>query len=266
MAAQIIAIANQKGGVAKTTVTHNLGVALALKGKDVLMVDLDSQASLTFCAGVKNPLDYDGRNIVSILEKNPSVDVRECIYPVGSTEEIRSHLRLWPSIIDLAQIETLMYSRTSRERILSKALEPIHGDFDYILLDCPPQLGLMTINALSAADGVIIPCKTDELSYRGLKQLEDTIADIKDLVNPRLEIYGVIATLHQSRVSHDKNILEKLYREYRVIGVMKQAAVAKKGVFDGVSAVEYMPTHEISVNVMKIADMLIKGMFRKGDQ
>ena len=124
----------------------------------------------------------------------------------------------------------------------------------------------MTINALSAADGVIIPCKTDELSYRGLKQLEDTIADIKDLVNSRLEIYGVIATLHQSRVSHDKNILEKLYREYRVIGVMKQAAVAKKGVFDGVSAVEYMPTHEISINVMKIADMLIKGMFRKGDQ
>lgn len=265
MPAEIIAIANQKGGVAKTTVTHNLGVALALREKKVLMVDLDSQASLTFCAGVKNPLEYDGRNIVSILEKNSNVDIRECIYPVGTTDAIRSHLSLLPSIIDLAQIETIMYSRTSRERILAKALEPIKWDYDYILLDCPPQLGLMTINALSAADGVIIPCKTDELSYRGLKQLEDTISDIKELVNPRLEIYGVVATLHQSRVTHDKTILEKLYAEYRVLGVMKQAAVAKKGVFDGVSAVEYMPTHEISVNVMKIADMIIKGMLRRGE-
>lgn len=265
MPAEIIAIANQKGGVAKTTVTHNLGVALALREKNVLMIDLDSQASLTFCAGVKNPLEYDGRNIVAILEKDSGVDIRDCIYPVGTTDEIRKHLSLIPSIIDLAQTETVLYSRTSRERILAKALEPIKEKYDYILLDCPPQLGLMTVNALGAADGVIIPCKTDELSYRGLKQLEDTIVDVKDLVNPRLNVYGIVATLYQSRVTHDKVILEKLHSEYRVLGVMKQAAVAKKGVFDGVSAVEYMPSHEISVNVMKIADMIIKGMLRRGE-
>lgn len=263
--AEIIAIANQKGGVAKTTVTHNLGVALALHGKKVLMVDLDSQASLTFCAGVKNPLEYDGLNVVAILDKTPKVDIHDCIHPVGATDEVRGKLYLLPSIIDLAQVETVMYSRTSRERILAKALEPVKKDFDYILLDCPPQLGLMTINALSAADGVLIPCKTDELSYRGLKQLEETIVDIQELVNPKLKIYGVIATLHQARLSHDKAILEKLYKEYRVVAVMKQAAVAKKGVYDGISAIEFMPTHEISVNVLKLAEMLTKGMLRKGE-
>lgn len=263
--AEIIAIANQKGGVAKTTVTHNLGVALALQGKKVLLVDLDSQASLTFCAGVKNPLEYDGRNVVSILEKNSGVDIHACIHAVGASDEVRENLYLLPSIIDLAQVETIMYSRTSRERILAKALEPVKNEYDYILLDCPPQLGLMTVNALSTADGVLIPCKTDELSYRGLKQLEETILDIQELVNSKLKIYGVIATLHQSRLTHDRSILEKLYKEYRVVAVMKQAAVAKKGVYDGISAVEFMPTHEISVNVLKLAEMLTRGMLRKED-
>lgn len=261
--AEIIAVANQKGGVAKTTLVHNLGVALALAGKKVLMVDLDSQASLTFCAGVADPLEYDGKNIVSILEKPQTADIHDCVVSVGASEEVKKNLFLIPSIIDLAQLETVIYSRTSRERVLRKALQPVVGEYDYILLDCPPQLGLMTVNALSAADGVLIPCKTDELSYRGIKQLEDTIRDIQELVNPSLQIYGVVATQFQSRIKQDNEILEKLYNEYRVVAVMKMAAVAKKGVFDGISTVEFMPGHEISTNVLKLAEMLTKNMLRK---
>ena len=257
--AEIIAIANQKGGVAKTTICHNLSVALALKKKKVLMVDLDSQASLTFCAGIKNPQDYEGKNVVAALDKSSGIDIHDCIYPVGASEALKGYLYLMPSLIDLAQSEVRLYGQISREQVLKKALAGVVEEYDYILLDCPPQLGLMTINALSCADGVIIPCKTEELAYRGLKQLDDTIEEIQQLVNPKLRVYGVIATMYQQRVKSDKEVYSKLLDEYTVLCVVKQAAVAKKGVFDGISVVEYMPTHEISITMTNLADRLIRG-------
>ena len=260
---EIIAIANQKGGVAKTTITHNLSVALALEKRKVLMLDLDSQASLTFCSGLKNPLDYDGKNIISILEKKPNIDIHECIYPVGADEKLKDYLYIIPSIIDLAQMENEMYGRTSRERILAKAVSQIKDEFDYIIMDCPPQLGLMTINALSCADSVIVPCKTDYLAFRGLQQLEETIAEIKELVNPNLDVYGVVATLYQMRLKQDNEVKDMLYKNYHVIATIKQAAIAKKGVFDGISVIESAPDHEISVNIKQIAKMLIDGTIRK---
>lgn len=257
--AEIIAIANQKGGVAKTTICHNLSVALAMRQKKVLMVDLDSQASLTFCAGIKKPQDYAGKNIVAALDKSSGVDIHDCIYPVGASEAVKGYLYLIPSLIDLAQSEVRLYGQISREQVLKKALMDVVDEFDYILVDCPPQLSLMTINALSCADGVIIPCKTEELAYRGLKQLDDTIEEIQQLVNPALRVYGVIATMYQQRVKSDKEVYSKLLDEYTVLCVVKQAAVAKKGVFDGISVVEYMPTHEISVAMMGLADRIIGG-------
>lgn len=260
---EIIAIANQKGGVAKTTITHNLAVALALEKRKVLMLDLDSQASLTFCSGLKNPLDYDGKNIISILEKKPNIDIHECIYPVGADEKLKDYLYIIPSIIDLAQMENEMYGRTSRERILSKALSQIKDEFDYIMLDCPPQLGLMTINALSCANSVIIPCKTDYLAFRGLQQLEETIEEIKELVNPNLNIYGVIATLYQTRLTQDNEVKDMLNKNYNVIATIKQAAVAKKGVVDGMSFIEFAPEHEISVTIKQIAKMIINGTIKE---
>ena len=260
---EIIAIANQKGGVAKTTITHNLAVALALEKRKVLMLDLDSQASLTFCSGLKNPLDYDGKNIISILEKKPNIDIHECIYPVGADEKLKDYLYIIPSIIDLAQMENEMYGRTSRERILSKALSQIKDEFDYIMLDCPPQLGLMTINALSCANSVIVPCKTDYLAFRGLQQLEETIEEIKELVNPNLNIYGVIATLYQTRLTQDNEVKDMLNKNYNVIATIKQAAVAKKGVVDGMSFIEFAPEHEISVTIKQIAKMIINGTIKE---
>ena len=245
---EIIAIANQKGGVAKTTTTHNLGVALAAKGKKVLLVDMDSQASLTISVGLE-PLEMK-HSIVDVLKKE-SLPTKECIY------QMSENLHIITSIIDLAPMEIEMLSRASREKILDRSLKQVKENYDYILIDCPPQLSILTINALSCADKVIIPVKTDYLAYRGLTQLQDSIREIKELINPNLEILGVIATLYDARVSDDKEILELLKREYHLLGIIKRLAVAKKGLYDGLAAVEQAPNSEIAKEYNMIAESII---------
>lgn len=251
---KVIAIANQKGGVAKTTTAHNLGVALAAKGKRVLLIDLDSQASLTISVGLE-PLEVK-RTIVDVLRKD-GVPVSECIEPVGD------RLFVVPSIIDLAPMEMELLSRASREKILDRALGPVRGKFDFILIDCPPQLSILTINALSCAGGVIIPVKTDYLAYRGLTQLQDSIREIQELINPQLTVLGVIATLYEKRVADDNEILAALRKEYNLLGVIKRLAVAKKGVYDGLAVVELSPGSEISVEYNVVADMMISDKYER---
>lgn len=254
MRAEVIAIANQKGGVAKTTTTHNLGVALAEKGKKVLLIDLDSQASLTISLGIE-PLEIK-RTVVDILKKK-SVSIKECIY------KVYTNLDIVTSIIDLASMEVEMLSRASREKILDRAITPIKNEYDYILIDCPPQLSILTINALSCADGVIIPVKTDYLAYRGLTQLNDSISEIKDLINDKLKIYGIIAAFYETRVKDDKEILEMLKKEYNLIGIIKKQVAAKKGIYDGMAAVQAVPESDISKEYVKIADMIISGKYER---
>ena len=243
----VIAVINQKGGVAKTTCVHNLGVALANKGKKVLLVDFDSQASLTISVGIE-PLEIEN-NIVSALKKNGK-PIEECI------SKLKANLYIVTSIIDLAQIEMEMIARASREKILDRALARVKKDYDYILIDCPPQLSILTINALSCADGVIIPVKTDYLAYRGLTQLEDTIAEIKELINPELKTLGVIATLYEKRVNDDNEILKELQNKYEVLGIIKKLAIAKKGIYEGLSVIEQNPSSEIALEYIKIADKI----------
>jgi len=254
---KVIAIANQKGGVAKTTTTHNLGVALAAKGKRVLLIDLDSQASLTISVGLE-PLEVK-RTIVDVLRKD-GVPVGECI------ERISDRLHIVTSIIDLAPMEMELLSRASREKILDRALRPVQGEYDFILVDCPPQLSILTINALSCADGVIIPVKTDYLAYRGLTQLQDSIREIQELINPELKVLGVIATLYEKRVADDNEILTALRKEYNLLGVIKRLAVAKKGIYDGLAVVEQTPGSEISIEYNKIADMIIAEKFERTEK
>lgn len=254
---KVIAIANQKGGVAKTTTTHNLGVALAAKGKRVLLIDLDSQASLTISVGLE-PLEVK-RTIVDVLKKN-GVPISECI------EQISERLHIVTSIIDLAPMEMELLSRASREKILDRALKPIRGEYDFILVDCPPQLSILTINALSCADGVIIPVKTDYLAYRGLTQLQDSIQEIRELINPGLEVLGVIATLHDTRVTDDREILALLKKEYNLLGVVKRLAAAKKGIYDGLAVVEQDPSSQIAVEYTAIAEMMISGKMEREEE
>ena len=254
---KIIAIANQKGGVAKTTTTHNLGVALAAAGKKVLLIDLDSQASLTISVGLE-PLEMQ-RTIVDVLKKD-SVPVRECI------QQLREGLHIVTSIIDLAPMEMEMLARASREKILDRALKPVKDDYDFILIDCPPQLSILTINALSCADGVLIPVKTDYLAYRGLTQLQDSIQEIQELINPGLQVLGVIATLHDTRVTDDREILGLLKKEYNLVGVVKRLAAAKKGIYDGLAVVEQDPSSQIAVEYTAIANMMISGKMEREEQ
>ena len=162
-----------------------------------------------------------------------------------------------PSIIDLASLEMELMSRTARESVLSRALEK--ANYDYILIDCPPQLSILTLNALAAANAVIIPCKTDYLSYRGLEQLENTIDEVQDLVNPDLHIYGVIATLYEMVVKDHNEILEMLKKKYNVIGTTKKTALATKGIYDGKCVVERDPKSEIAKEYVKIANTIMEG-------
>jgi len=245
----VIAVANQKGGVAKTTCVHNLGVALSTKGKKVLLLDFDSQASLTISVGIE-PLDIEN-NIVLTLKKNGK-PISECV------TKLKPDLDIVTSIIDLAQIEMEMMTRASREKILDRVLSPVKKDYDYILIDCPPQLSILTINALSCADGVIVPVKTDYLAYRGLTQLEDTIAEIRELINPELKNLGVIATLYEMKIKDDNDILKELQKKFKVLGVVKKLALAKKGIYDGLSVIEQNPSSEIAVEYIKIADLIIR--------
>lgn len=245
----VIAVANQKGGVAKTTTTHNLGVALAAAGKKVLMIDLDSQASLTISTGLE-PLEMQ-RTIVDVLRKD-AAPIGECVYP------ITERLHIISSIIDLAPMEMELLSRASREKILDRAMKPIRKSYDFILIDCPPQLSILTINALSCADGVLIPVKTDYLAYRGLTQLQDSIQEVQELINPGLRVLGVIATLYDARVKDDQEILALLKKEYNLLGVIKRLAVAKKGIYDGRAAVEQAPSSEIAKEYIAIANWLVQ--------
>ena len=252
--AKVIAIANQKGGVAKTTTTHNLGAALAAAGKKVLLIDLDSQASLTISVGLE-PLEVE-RTIVDVLKKD-GTPIQECI------QQLTEQLHIVTSIIDLAPMEMEMLSRASREKILDRALREARRKYDYILIDCPPQFSILTINALSCADGVVIPVKTDYLAYRGLTQLQDSIQEIQELINPELKVLGVIATLYDIRVGDDRDILALLQKEYNLLGVVKRLAVAKKGLYDGQTAVEQAPESQIAQEYKAIAKMLIDGKERR---
>lgn len=250
----IIAIANQKGGVAKTTTTNNIGVGLALEGKKVLLVDLDSQASLTISTGLES-LEVEN-NIADVLVRKEK-SVNECVC------HLTDNLDIIISTIDLASLEMELLSRVSREGILKRALQPVQDKYDFILIDCPPQLSILAINGLSCADGVIVPVKTDYLAYRGLELLMDTVREIKELVNPDLHIYGVIATLYEKRCKDHNEILEALDNEYQVIGVAKKLVSAKKSIYEGKAVIEQEPENAISLAYMKIVKMIMNGKFER---
>jgi chromosome partitioning protein len=199
---QVIALANQKGGVAKTTTTLNLGVALAEKGQRVLGVDLDPQGNLTMSQGL-DPDDLDRSMFDVLVHKTPIAEV------IHNCE-----IDLAVSSIDLAGAELALSSMIGRERALQRALLPARSDYDYILLDTPPSLGLLTINALTASDGVIVPVQCEYLSLRGLIQLENTLTMIRDNLNPDVHIQGILPTMFDGRTLHAKEAVEILEENF----------------------------------------------------
>jgi len=231
--AKVIAFANQKGGVAKTTTTLNLAAAFAEEGHRVLCVDLDPQGNLTMSQGV-NP-DALEQSMFDVLVHD--LPIREIV----RTREIDVAC----SSIDLAGAEIAMSTRIGRERSLEKALRPVRGDYDFICIDTPPSLGLLTINALTAADKVIVPVQCEYLSMRGLIQLQNTLAMIRENLNPDVDIAGILPTMVDTRTLHAKEAIEILEENFgdQLFGarIRKTIRFAEAPV-KGMSVLKYDPT------------------------
>lgn len=232
--ARIIAFANQKGGVAKTTSTLSVAAALAEMGRRVLTVDLDPQGALTYSMGV----DPD-----ALDETINDVLVRKL--PVEKVIAMRE-VDLVPANIDLAGAEAVLVAKTGREYALERALRDVTGRYDYIVIDCPPSLGILTINGLTAASEVLIPLQCEALSHRGVGQLIETIGDIRHFTNPALEITGVIPTMYDGRSRHAREVLEDVGGRYGVPVLeppVKKSIRFAEASQAGRSILSFAPTH-----------------------
>jgi len=231
--ARVIAFANQKGGVAKTTTTLNLAAAFAEEGHRVLCIDMDPQGNLTMSQGI----DPDTLEVSMFDVLVHDLSIREVIR--------RREVDVACSSIDLAGAEIAMSMKIGRERSLDKSLREIREDYDFICIDTPPSLGLLTINALTAADKVIVPVQCEYLSMRGLIQLQNTLSMIRENLNPDVDIAGILPTMVDSRTLHAKEAIEILEENFgdRVFGarIRKTIRFAEAPV-KGMSVLKYDPT------------------------
>ncbi|WP_098462027.1 ParA family protein [Propionicimonas paludicola] len=198
----IIAMCNQKGGVGKTTTTINLGAALAETGRKVLLVDFDPQGSLSVGLGV-NPHTLETSIYDLLLNRNTKVE--DVIF-----HTVVDGLDMLPSNIDLSAAEVQLVSEVAREQTLRRVLAKIRHEYDLILIDCAPSLGLLTVNALTAADKVIMPLELEFFALRGIALLTDTIAKVQDRLNPELEVLGILGTMYDARTLHSREVLERV--------------------------------------------------------
>lgn len=200
---KIIAIANQKGGVGKTTTCVNLASYLALMGKKVLAVDIDPQGNCSSGFGVdKTKVKYSTYSVLS-----GETDAKRAIMPT-----LVKNLDIMPSNIDLAGAEVELVGVEDREKVLKKVLIPLRNSYDYILIDCPPSLALLTVNALTAANSILIPIQGEYYALEGLSQLMNTIRLAKKILNPALEVEGVVLTMYDSRSKLVQNVTEEIYK------------------------------------------------------
>jgi chromosome partitioning protein len=247
---QVIALANQKGGVAKTTTTLNLAVAFKEQGFNVLAVDLDPQGNLTMSQGM-DP-DSVERSMFDVLVHSLPID--EVIH--------RTEIDLAVSSIDLAGAELALSSMIGRERALQKGLLPARNRYDYVLVDTPPSLGLLTINALTAADSVIVPVQCEYLSLRGLVQLENTLSMIRENLNPTVEIRGILPTMYDGRTLHSREAVEMLKENFGELvfetRIRKTVRYAEAPV-QGSSVLKYEPSGTAAEAYRELAKEVLDG-------
>ena len=208
--ATVLAVVNQKGGTGKTTTCENLGVGLAQEGKKVLLVDVDPQGSLTISLGYPRPDDLN-----STLSELMAKVMQET--PLSPGEGILHHeegVDLIPANISLSGIEVSLVNAMSRETILKQLMEPLKRQYDFILLDCMPSLGMLTVNALAAADNVLIPVQAQYLSAKGLEQLLQTVNKVRRQINPKLRIEGILLTMVDGRTNYAKDISNLIRETY----------------------------------------------------
>jgi chromosome partitioning protein len=247
---QIIALANQKGGVAKTTTTLNLGVAFAELGYRVLLIDLDPQGNLTMSQGL-NP-DTITQSMFDVLVHR---------LPIEQVIEKRE-VDIAVSSIDLAGADMALASQIGRERALDKALAPVRDRYDYIFIDTPPSLGLLTINAFVAATGVIVPVQTEYLSLRGLVQLENTLLMVRENLNPKVSVIGIVPTMYDKRQTHSREADEILRENFgdlvyntRIRKTIRFAEAPVKGL----SVLAYEPSGDAAAMYRDLAKEVFDG-------
>jgi chromosome partitioning protein len=204
--ARIIAMCNQKGGVGKTTTTINLGATLAEYGRKVLILDFDPQGAASVGLGV-NPHELDTTIYNVLMDRN--VDIRDVVRSTGI-----DGLDLLPANIDLSAAEVQLVGEVAREMVLARTLRPIVDDYDVVLIDCQPSLGLLTVNALTAAHGVVIPLECEFFALRGVALLVETIEKVKDRLNPGLEIDGILATMYDPRTLHSREVVSRVVEAF----------------------------------------------------
>jgi chromosome partitioning protein len=247
---RVISFANQKGGVAKTTTTLNLGVALAEQNLRVLLCDLDPQGNLTMSQGL-NP-DTIERSMFDVLVHR--LPIQEVIH--------HAEVDLAVSSIDLAGAELALSSMIGRERALEKAVAPVKDSYDYVLIDTPPSLGLLTINALVASNGVIVPVQCEYLSLRGLVQLENTLSMIRENLNPEVGIEGILPTMYDSRTLHSREAVEILQENFGDLvfdtKIKKTVRYAEAPV-KGTSVLKYDPSGSAAQAYRDLAKEVLNG-------
>jgi chromosome partitioning protein len=245
----MIAVANQKGGVAKTTTVAALAAAWAARGRKVLAVDIDPQGSLTYSLGLEP--DELEPTIYGVLTGRTPLD--------DTIITVEEGFDLVPANIDLAGAEAYLLGRTAREYAVKEALEEVEGRYEILVIDCPPSLGVLTINALTAADQVLIPMLAETLSHRGVSQLLATIDDIKRLTNKRLRVVGLLPTAYDGRTRHARDTLDAVGEEFGipVLPPIPKSIRFAEAPGAGVSILGFTPGHPGAQAYRSLADELI---------
>ncbi|WP_448062786.1 ParA family protein [Cellulomonas hominis] len=250
--ARVIAMCNQKGGVGKTTSTINLAAALAEYGRKVLIVDFDPQGAASVGLGI-SPHELDRTVYNLLMERNASI------------HEVIQHsavpgLDVLPANIDLSAAEVQLVGEVARESILSRVLRPVLDEYDVVLIDCQPSLGLLTVNALTAAHGVLIPCECEFFALRGVALLVETIEKVRDRLNPRLEVDGILATMYDPRTLHAREVVARIYEAFG--DTLLQTSIARTVKFPDASVAAepittYAPTHPGAAAYRQLARELV---------
>jgi chromosome partitioning protein len=254
----IISFANQKGGVGKTTTTLSLASVLASKGKKILVVDLDPQSNLTSGIGFERSRDY--KSIYDVLIQDE--DISRVFIP----SDVSDNLFLVPSKIDLAASEIELVSKMSRERILKEKLDKVKDDFDYILIDCPPSLGLLTVNAMVASDGVIIPVQCEYFALEGISQLANTISLVKKSLNSKLNIAGVVMTMFDARTKLSVEVVKEVqgfFREKLFNTIIPRNVRISESPSFGKPIDKYDPSSVGAKSYVKLADEFLERFEKK---